>query len=664
MPRRGRWIRRLWIPYAALLAGVAAAAVLWVDHLREERLLQEKGNRGAAVAARLLQRPLWNLEMEDLAAGLDALLLDPDVVGVEVRDAGGVVAARWEGSASSTFPTESEGFAAFERPIVHRGRPIGTLRLVLSPRRPKRRLLAGAVLALLAVGLGTAGLLAYIQVLVAQWVRNRRFSRRLARHEIHNDLILESLGASTYLATPEGRVLFRRGPLVAPATDGGRWGDWILPEDRPAALRWFRERVTAGEAGSREYRIRGSSGQVRWVRDWVRPQGRRVFGLVADVTEARRAAEQRRSLERQMAEAQRMESMGRLASGLAHDFRNLLHVVRGHLDLLEQGLPPERCLPAARDGLDQASRLLQSLLALARTDIPRSAVSVADVLEQAATLARPALGSGIRLELAPQARPTVDAAPGELQQALLNLIMNAKDALGQRGTIRLGVDTAEDDQGRRWAVVTVADDGPGIPPDVLPHIFQPFFTTKPPGIGTGLGLAMVERIVHLHGGEIEVDSRPGRGTEFRIRLPLSPPVPVVWVLAEDPVRRRALARAVERAGFRPRTAADPEEVRRGIREEGAPAAIVAAHPRWNEIQDLSGSARLLVEADPDEAGSGASAEADRFPPPLDPAALEEALVRLRGSPLLPPARTAQQTQGHRRAEDERPPEPHGGDDDP
>jgi len=531
VPRRGRWIRRLWIPYAALLAGIAAAAVLWADHRREERLLQEKGNRGAAVASRLLQRPLWNLEMEDLAAGLEALLLDPDVVGVEVRDAGGLVAARWEQPFDTASPTEPNGLLVFDRPIVHRDRPIGTLRLVLSGQRPKRRLVAGAALALLAVGLGAAGLLTYIQVLVTQWVRNRRFSRRLARQETHNDLILESLGVSTYLATPEGRLLFRRGPLVASGNHGGRWGEWILPEDRPAALRWFREQVTSSEPGSREYRITGSSGQTCWVRDWVRPQGRRVFGLVADVTEARRAAEQRRALDRQMADAQRMESMGRLASGLAHDFRNLLHVIRGHLDLLEQGLPPERCLPAARDGLNQASRLLQSLLALARTDLPRATVSVAGIVEQAATLARPALGSGIRLELDLRARPTMEAAPGELQQALLNLIMNAKDALGQRGTIRLGVETAEDDRGRGWAALSVADDGPGIPSDVLPQIFQPFFTTKPPGIGTGLGLAMVERIVHLHGGEIDVNSQPGRGTEFRIRLPLASGTPPAGVPA-------------------------------------------------------------------------------------------------------------------------------------
>lgn len=515
MARRGSWARRIGLPYVVLVLAAAGAALVWADYRREEAVLLEKGNRAAAVAARLLQRPLWNLELEDIQAGIETLLLDRDVIGIEVRDAGGTVASRW-----TEPPPGPRSVLTFERPIRHNGKEIGTLRLALTTRRLRSRLLLGGILAVGGAGLAGLGLLAYVQVLFAQWVRSRRFARRLARQEVHTDLILDALGVSTYGARTDGSLLFGRGSLLESSGQPRRWGDWVLPEDRPEALRWFRTASAAGTISSTEYRVRRPDGEIRWVRDWVRRDGRRILGLLADVTEARRAREQQAALDRQMAQAQRMESLGRLASGLAHDFRNLLHVVRGHLELLERGLPPEQCLPPARDGLDQASRLLQSLLQLARTDIPRRKVPIGRVVEEAVALARPTLGPDVHLELHIAASPTVDLGVPEFQQAILNLLVNAKDAVGDRGRIEVVVSEEPDPEGRPWAVVTVRDDGPGIAPEVLPHVFQPFFTTKPPGIGTGLGLAMVERIVHLHGGAVEAASPPSGGAEFRIRLPV------------------------------------------------------------------------------------------------------------------------------------------------
>ncbi len=578
----------LWIPYLAIAAGLAAGAFIWTDYHREVRELRERGRRSVELTARVLQRPLWNLETEDIEAVLETLMLDPDVAGAVVLDVGGTVVARWRGRAYER-PDERRELIPFSSAILHGSRSVGILRLYYSPSRLHRVLALRLAGGLLLVGAGIASMILYGEFLVGQWLRNRWMSRRLIQQQIHSGHVLDSLEVATYVARPDGTVLFRQGPWDRWRGCSGRlrWGDWIHPEDREGARQWFREAAAGSSPSFTDYRVELASGEARWVRDWVRRDAKRVYGLIQDITEARRAEQARQELERHMAEAQRMESLGRLASGLAHDFRNLIHLVRGHIELLERGFPPEQCVPPAREALEQASSLVRSLLDLARTDIPRSPQNLGEILARTVDLARPAMGSGVRLRLERPPCPVwAEVGTGEIQQALLNLIMNAKDAVGEKGEIRVRLEADREAPGGRpagpgHAVISVEDDGPGIPEHVMPHIFEPFFTTKPPGIGTGLGLATVYRIVHLHGGTVHVESEEGRGARFELRIPLVPEPPVacragspgrpepaappgrngnaVLIVDDEPALRRAYERLVEGMGMEPVTAGDGAE---------------------------------------------------------------------------------------------------------
>jgi len=268
-----------------------------------------------------------------------------------------------------------------------------------------------------------------------------------------------------------------------------------------------------------------------------------VLYAVRDATE-RTAAEQRRAeLERQLRQAQKMEAIGQLTGGLAHDFNNILTSVIGYV-----GMAQER--PAASDDTALARQLAQARLAAerARDHVAqllafsrpqrgeRRLIGAAHAARQALQLLRPSLPSSIAVECsevgdsADLAVPPVVADPVQLEQVLFNLCINARDAIRAHGTIRVRIGhsgaagahcascSARID-GTAWVWVEVADDGCGMPPEVLERMFEPFFTTKDVGRGTGMGLAMVHGIVHDHGGHIEATSTPGQGSAFRVLLP-------------------------------------------------------------------------------------------------------------------------------------------------
>ena len=288
-----------------------------------------------------------------------------------------------------------------------------------------------------------------------------------------------------------------------------------------------------------------------------------VLGVYQDITERKR-------LEKGLRQAQKLEAVGQLAGGIAHDFNNLLTIVLASLDLvcLEEGDANAALLEEVRRAAVRAADLTGKLLGYARKKPLRvGPVRVAEAAAEVADLLRPTLDRGIVLEVnVPAGVPPVRADAGELHQVLLNLCLNARDAMPGGGTLRIAASAAGGERVR----LSVADTGCGIPPEVREHIFEPFFTTKPAGRGTGLGLAMVHGIVTQHGGRIEVDSAPRRGTRFDLYLPTAAEVPateprrrtaaaagevLLLVDDEEPVRR--LAREVlERHGYRVLEAAD------------------------------------------------------------------------------------------------------------
>jgi PAS domain S-box-containing protein len=320
---------------------------------------------------------------------------------------------------------------------------------------------------------------------------------------------------------------------------------------------------------------------VRAVGIPVRDEQGQVRGHLALFSEAPppRSAEERQ-------QAARLEALGRLAAGAAHDFNNLLTLVRHHLALLgdETATAIREQTAAVLDRvLMHGTNLAQQMLALARQESPECrAVDLNAVASDVAALMQ--FGADARLQVETVLRPgpvVVLAAPGQMAQVLLNLCLNARDAMPQGGRLLVETDEVEraarDPDGREhgpttpFVCVRVSDTGEGMGPEVRARIFDPFFTTKPPGRGTGLGLAVVAEIVHQHGGWVECDSSPGGGTRFQVFLPattLAAPgpvapgparparagdgaVPATVLLADNDADVLRVARTVlERAGYR------------------------------------------------------------------------------------------------------------------
>lgn len=242
----------------------------------------------------------------------------------------------------------------------------------------------------------------------------------------------------------------------------------------------------------------------------------------------------RRNTEQAFRQAQKMESIGQLTAGLAHDFNNLLQVVNGNLELLSSCVDGERAkryVDNARSAADRGAKLTRQLLAFARksrlepkpTDLTNLVTSFVEVIESS-------LGSSVDLQLNMRRRlPKVMVDPEQLEMALLNIIMNAKDAMPGGGTVTLatrqmhlnGDAAARQLASGDYVALEVRDEGTGMPPEVAERATEPFFTTKKEGKGTGLGLAMASGFVQQSRGRLEIESRPNEGTLVRMLFPIS-----------------------------------------------------------------------------------------------------------------------------------------------
>ncbi len=254
-----------------------------------------------------------------------------------------------------------------------------------------------------------------------------------------------------------------------------------------------------------------------------------LVGISRDITD-------KVALEGQLRQSQKMECVGQLAGGVAHDFNNILTIVQGHAaNLLSQQLTPSvhHAAQEIARAAERAASLTRQLLAFSRRNViqPRN-IDLNETVGHLANMLQRVLGEHITLQVEPAAKiPAVFADPGTLEQVLMNLAVNARDAMPKGGRLVISLKTAEfdsfsashhpDARPGNFVVLVVSDSGCGISKQNLDHIFEPFYTTKDVGAGTGLGLATVYGIVKQHGGWISVRSEVGRGTTFEINLPIS-----------------------------------------------------------------------------------------------------------------------------------------------
>ncbi len=348
------------------------------------------------------------------------------------------------------------------------------------------------------------------------------------------------------------------------------------------------------------YPVRTSTGEVLG-----------VAIIAIDVTE-------RELLEEQMRQAQKLEAVGRIASGVAHDFNNLLTVIRSYCDLVLLDMPGEwqsrEEVEEIRCAADRAAALARQLLSFGRKQVvlPRPMILNEIVTSMESMLARvlPAeVGQSVRLD---PNLGTVKVDAGHVEQVILNLAINAADAMRTGGTLKITTENSTLDfkhSGQHGGVVpgeyvllTVSDTGIGMDKSILSHIFEPFFTTKPIGEGTGLGLSSVYGIVQQYGGHVEVESEPGVGTTFKVYFPRVPePVSAVvhadakpnvttsaatetvLVVEDDPAVRSTLSRILTRLGYAVLEAGHGGEAMRISAEHGGPIDLVISDVMMPEM---------------------------------------------------------------------------------
>ncbi len=384
----------------------------------------------------------------------------------------------------------------------------------------------------------------------------------------------------------------------------GPW--WAHSENLQREVRSGLERARAGEFVRFEATHRDLGGELRFIDFSLMPllsEAGETTGLIAegrDITERKRGEEEKVNLQTQLHQAQRLESIGRLAGGVAHDFNNLLTVIVGNVQLsrlvLETPHEIEEPLLQIEHAAKSAGALTHRLLAFARRELiePR-VLDLNEIVSRVQKLLARLVGEDVTLhvELAADVYP-IRVDPTQLEQILVNLVVNARDALPNGGEMRIvtanahrvlpGTDQPE------CVLLEVSDNGVGIAPEALTRIFEPFYTTKPQGVGTGLGLAMVQGAVQQSGGEVCVESRVGEGTTFSLYFPRAAEAELETLLgpgdSAPPRGRETIALVEDQAQVRATTKRELESLGYRVLEFSSAEQALTALSRSSVAVDL------------------------------------------------------------------------------
>ena len=430
-----------------------------------------------------------------------------------------------------------------------------------------------------------------------------------AQAEAKYRMLVEQVAAISYIAelgihgewlyvSPQVETMFGFSPEEW-LMDSRAWTQHVHPDDH-RTVEAAEEASKRGERFQAEYRVVRKDGRIIWVADTavvVAGSGAHPLmeGIIVDITE-------RKQLETQLQQARRMEAIGRLAGGIAHDFNNLLTIIKGYTELAlkRPRISPELQADVERieDASERAGTLVRQLLAFSRRQVLQpKLVDLNSIVLGLDKLLRRLMDEEIHMSTIPGKNiGTIKADPGQMEQVIMNLVVNARDAMPKGG--RLTVETANVDLDAAYAsdhatvkpgsyvMLAVSDTGTGMSPETVAHIFEPFYTTKEGGRGTGLGLSTVYGIVKQSGGYIWVYSEPGRGSSFKVYLPrvqqAAEELITVKVsnskqkgtetilLVEDEPQVRELARMVlSEKGYTVLVASSPEDAESACAKHGA-----------------------------------------------------------------------------------------------